>query len=185
MTAVEPPKEVQLMHHNEGFSVVYSHSRQRALRSGFETKQAAIDAVGDWNRIGDFQMQLSEEILDLRYDVDEERAKMGLKPLAEERDGQYFMDEIISLKSLASPTGKVVNDLSRLDLGGSDARNILRLAKEGLRLISSDDVHHATLKKISDFGVAKVDLDGRDAQRMLGFCQEGIDAQNVSVPSMR
>lgn len=184
MTEREAAKDVQIMHHNEGFSVVYD-SRQRALRSNFESQQAAVDAVNAWNQVGDFQMKLAAEVLDVRYDVDEERAKMGLKPLAEERDGQYFVEEIITLKVLGNPFGKVLDDISKLDLDGSDARGILRLANEGLSFIKQDDVHFDTLKKISDFGNGRSDFDGRAAKQMLRICQEGIDAQNVAAPSMR
>jgi hypothetical protein len=184
MTERDAAKEVQIMHHNDGFSVVYG-SRQRALRSTFDSQQAAVDGVSNWNQVGDFKMRLVEEILDVRYDVDEERAKMGLKPLAEERDGQYFMDEIITLKALASPNGKVLSDISKLDLDGSDAKQILRLANQGLSFVKQDDVFFDTLKAISDCGKDRTDFSSRDAKKMLGICQAGIDAQNVPAPSMR
>jgi hypothetical protein len=184
MTEIDTPKDVQIMQHNEGFSVVYS-TRQRALRSTFGSQQAAVDAVNSWNQIGDFQMKLAPEVLDVRYDVDEERAKMGLKPLAEERDGQYFVNEIMSLKALGSPNGKVVNDILKLDLDGSDAKEILRLATQGLSFVKSGDVFFDTLKAISDYGKDRTDLGSRDAKKMLGICQEGVDAQSVAVPSIR
>ncbi|TLX16146.1 hypothetical protein [Rhizobium sp. MHM7A] len=184
MTEKEAAKDVQIMRHNEGFSVVYD-SRQKALRSDFESQQAAIDAVNDWNQVGDFQMKLAAEVLDVRYDVDEERAKMGLKPLAEERDGQYFVDEIMTLKALGSPNGKVLDDISKLDLDGSDAKEILRLANQGLSFVKPDDMFFDTLRAISDFGKDRSDFDGRAAKKMLGICQEGIDAQSVAAPSMR
>lgn len=184
MADIDAPKEVQITHHNEGFSVVYS-SGQRALRSTFDSQQAAIDAVNDWNRVGDFQMRLAAEVLDHRYDVDEERAKMGLKPLAEERDGQYFVDEIMTLKALGSPDGKVLNDISRLDLDGSDAKAIFRLADQGLSLIKQDDVFFDALKTVCDFGKDQADLDARAARKMLSICQDAIDAQSAAAPSMR
>jgi len=184
MTDRYAPKDVQIMQHNDGFSVVYS-TRQRALRSTFESQQAAIDAVNSWNQVGDFQMKLAPEVLDVRYDVDEERAKMGLKPLAEERDGQYFVDEIMTLKALGSPNGKVLSDISKLDLDGSDAKEIFRLAAQGLSFIKSDDVFFDTLKAISDYGKDRADLGSRDAKKMLGICQAGIDTQNVPALSIR
>jgi hypothetical protein len=185
MTGTETHKEVQIMHHNEGFSVVYSRSRQGALRSGFDNLQAAVDAVAEWNRVGDFQMKLSDDILDVRYDVDEERAKLGLKPLAEERDGQYFVDEIMALKTLASPNGKVLNDISKLDLDASDAKEILRLANQGLSFIKSDDTFFETLKLISDLGAGRDALTVQDARKMLSACQDGVDTQISAAPSIR
>lgn len=184
MTQVDEPKEVHVTRHNEGFSVVYS-SGQRALRSTFDEHQDAVDAVDDWNKVGDFQMKLSPEVIDNRYDVDEERAKMGLKPLAEDRDGEYFVEQIMALKALGSPTGKVLNDISQLDLDGSDAKQILRLASEGLKFAGPEDVFFETLKAISDAGNGRSDFNGRDARQLLSICQEGVDQRGAAVPALR
>jgi hypothetical protein len=184
MTREVESHDVHITHHNEGFSVVYS-SGQRALRSTFENQQAAVDAVDNWNKVGDFQMKLSPEVIDHRYDVDEERAKMGLKPLAEDRDGQYFVDQIMALKALGSPHGKSLDDVSKLDLDGSDAKQILRLANEGLTFVGPADAFFETLKAISAAGEGRSVFDSRDAKKMLALCQEGVDEQRLAAPAIR
>jgi len=184
MTQAEQAIDVHITRHNEGYSVVYS-SGQRALRTPFESQQAAADAVGEWNKIGDFQMNLLPDVVDYRYDVDEERAKLGLKPLAEDRDGEYFIEQIMALKALASPHGKILEDVSKLDLDGSDAKQILRLANDGLTFVRPGEPYFETLKAISAAGEGQSDFDRRDAMKMLTICQEGVDEQTLSAPAIR
>ncbi len=184
MTQTDQEKDVHITHHNDGFSVAYT-SGQRALRTTFGSQQAAVDAVAEWNKVGDFQMKLSPDVVDHKYDVDEERAKLGLKPLAEDRDGEYFIEQIMALKALASPHGKVLDDVSKLDLDGSDAKQILRLANDALTFVGPSDTFFETLKAISAAGEGRSDLDSRDAMKMLAICQEGVDEQRLAAPAIR
>lgn len=178
-------KEVHISHGNEGFSVLYP-SLQRALRSNFPSVDAATQAVADWNRSGDFQLAIVGEVVDMRYDVDEERAKMGLKPLAEDRDGQYYVDHILALVDLADPTPSKRGDpMDRLDLDSTDATSIAGFAGEAMRLISETDQYRPIFQQIIDYSSTHQQMTAVDALKMLKICRDEVDALDVGRPGMK
>ncbi len=76
----EDEKIVHIAYTNGGICVLYP-THQPAFRGNFESEEAAIERIRWWNEKGDFQLKLEAERLDLRYDVNEERTKLGLGPL--------------------------------------------------------------------------------------------------------
>lgn len=76
----EAAKAVILVHTNEGWRVSYAASLQSAFRITFKSPLEAIVHVHWWNVERDeFKLSIVDWV-DHRYDVNEERKKLGLGP---------------------------------------------------------------------------------------------------------
>lgn len=96
-------KRVNIAQYNEGYGVIYSRSYQPAFRGTFPSAEEARGRVTEWNQYGDFKLTLNEEVLDFTFDVNVERAKLGLGPLESQADAEDFVPSEIVEQTSAAP----------------------------------------------------------------------------------
>jgi hypothetical protein len=173
MSEQQMPSKVHIVKHNEGYSVVYE-TLQRALRSSFTSEAAAVEGISTWNASGSFQMELIPGVLDHTYDVNEERAKLGLKPLEEDRDGRYYIEHILALKELVRPEGRKAKSAFPFDVDAEDAVAIRDIANNALKIVGDSDPFVGVLREISEFSNGRAAFEAEDAQDMIILCEEAI-----------